>query len=223
MCVRAMLQAMQQAVQTAPSLSPARFVSLLAALTSPAPKPAQGWNDDDLEDDVAILSYERALNTHSRYKSSGATDRLFPPVSDPEPFQRPEALSSAKGLCAKTAASPTAPAWIEPSEVEARPDFSSALEQNRKCASITIRLSSTECMQLRRRAAEAGLTVSAYLRSCTFEAEALRTQVKETLAELRKATAGDKRTAQIESRQSWLGWLARLLPHWNPNERMARA
>jgi len=32
---------------------------------------------------------------------------------------------------------------------------------------------------------EAGLTVSAYLRSCTFEAEALRAQVKEALAELR--------------------------------------
>ena len=56
-----------------------------------------------------------------------------------------------------------------------------------KTASITIRLSETECAQLRQRAAEVGLTVSAYLRSCTLEVESLRSQVKETLAELRNS------------------------------------
>jgi hypothetical protein len=55
-----------------------------------------------------------------------------------------------------------------------------------KRASITIRLTEPECAQLRRRAAEAGLTVSAYLRSCAFEVESLRTQVKEALAQLRE-------------------------------------
>ncbi len=60
-----------------------------------------------------------------------------------------------------------------------------ALERNLKSASITIRMSTSECEQLRKRAAEAGLTVSAYLRSCTFEAESLRALVKETLAQLR--------------------------------------
>jgi hypothetical protein len=56
-----------------------------------------------------------------------------------------------------------------------------------KRASITIRLSEPECTQLRLRAAEAGLTVSAYLRSCAFEVESLRTQVKEALAQLRES------------------------------------
>jgi hypothetical protein len=64
-----------------------------------------------------------------------------------------------------------------------------AVEQNLKRASITIRLSRSESAQLHQRAAEAGLTVSAYLRSCTFEVESLRAQVKETLAQLRSATA----------------------------------
>jgi hypothetical protein len=58
-----------------------------------------------------------------------------------------------------------------------------------KRASITIRLSEPECAQLRQRAAEAGLTVSAYLRSCAFEVETLRTQVKQTLAQLRTANS----------------------------------
>jgi predicted DNA binding CopG/RHH family protein len=56
-----------------------------------------------------------------------------------------------------------------------------------KKASITIRLSEPECEQLRQRAAEAGLTVSAYLRSCTLEVESLRAQVKQTLAQMRGA------------------------------------
>ena len=54
-----------------------------------------------------------------------------------------------------------------------------------RTASITIRLSEAECAQLRQRAAESGLTVSAYLRSCTLEVESLRAQVKDTLAQLR--------------------------------------
>jgi hypothetical protein len=57
-----------------------------------------------------------------------------------------------------------------------------------KTASITIRLSEAECRQLRQRAAEAGLSVSAYLRSCTLEVETLRAQVKETLAQLRQSS-----------------------------------
>ena len=66
------------------------------------------------------------------------------------------------------------------------------LERNLKDASITIRMSKAECAQLHRRAAEAGLTVSAYLRSCTFEAESLRAMVKDTLAQLRSATPQPK-------------------------------
>jgi len=54
------------------------------------------------------------------------------------------------------------------------------------------RLSQTECGQLRTRAAEAGLSISAYLRSCTFEAETLRSQVKEALAQLRTGEPSGK-------------------------------
>jgi predicted DNA binding CopG/RHH family protein len=65
-------------------------------------------------------------------------------------------------------------------------------ERNFKTASITIRMSREECDQLHTRAAEAGLTVSAYLRSCTFEAESLRALVKDTMAQLQAATAAQK-------------------------------
>lgn len=56
-----------------------------------------------------------------------------------------------------------------------------------KTASITIRLSAAECAQVRQRAAEAGLTVSAYLRSCALEVESLRAEVKEMMGRLRSS------------------------------------
>ncbi len=52
-----------------------------------------------------------------------------------------------------------------------------------------MRMTEEECVQLHHRAAEAGLTVSAYLRSCAFEVETLRAQVKEALAQLNAASA----------------------------------
>ena len=56
---------------------------------------------------------------------------------------------------------------------------------NRKTASVTLRLSPAEFAQLQQRAVEAKLTVSAYVRSCTFEAETLRAQVKRAIEDLR--------------------------------------
>ncbi len=77
---------------------------------------------------------------------------------------------------------------------------SSPTRERLKTASITIRLSEAECGQLRQRAAEAGLSVSAYLRSCTLEVESLRAQVKETLVQFRQSSP--TRSAAIAPVQS---------------------
>jgi hypothetical protein len=98
-----------------------------------------------------------------------------------------------------------------------------ALNRNLKCASITIRLSEAECAQLRKRAAEAGLTVSAYLRSCTFEAESLRALVKDTLTQLRSAQSKGKREISKPARRSWLKGLTQLLAPWSRGERVIHA
>jgi len=77
---------------------------------------------------------------------------------------------------------------------------------DKKSASITIRMSQAECAQLRKRAAAANLSVSAYMRSCILEAEALRAQVKEALAELRAATPDELQPAAISAKQSPRRW-----------------
>ncbi len=53
---------------------------------------------------------------------------------------------------------------------------------------VSIRLTDWELARLRDRAGESGISVSAYMRSCVLEAETLRTQVKQAMAEMRSLT-----------------------------------
>jgi hypothetical protein len=83
-------------------------------------------------------------------------------------------------------------------------------------------MSEVECEQLKRRAAEAGLTISAYLRSCTFEADSLRAEVKKTLAEMRTRGPAERQKAHAQARGTWFEWLLRLIPLWHVGPRVAR-
>jgi len=225
-----MLQVMQQPAPPAPSSTAASFAGLLAALTSPAPKAAPAWvrDDlgDDLEDDVATLSYERALRTHARYRPAAPSDEALTQVADPRPSSAPRPPASAQAA----APAPTQTSHQE-REAFAAEDAepvrlghpSVPLGRDLKCASITIRLSQTECAQLHRRAAEAGLTVSAYLRSCTFEVESLRALVKDTMAQLRAATSAAKPGSANPARSFLRGWFGRFLLLFHGRQRVASA
>ena len=218
-----MLPSMQQPAATQPSPTSSSFAGLLAALATQASAASAGhgdadhvptWNDDDLADDVATLSYERALRAHARYKSPDPVYRKPAAMSEstamPEPGPEPRPASSHPAP--RSHASSAAPALSPRSAPPSPADTVSAIphspapapDRKLKCASITIRLSQAECAQLRERAAEAGLTVSAYLRSCTFEVESLRAQVKEALAQFRSAPTSGKPAAPASARPTWL-------------------
>lgn len=212
---------MQQTTASAPSTASPSFAGLMAALAAPTHKPPEAWDDSDLADDVATLSYESALRTHTRYRPAPAPDQSLAQAS---PFLSKERIAAVSSSMEQAEAQADAIMEELPS-IEQRPAScrSAHFERNLKDASITIRLSKAECTQLHRRAAEAGLTVSAYLRSCTFEAESLRAMVKDTMAQLRSAT----NPAKSEAHHSWLskltGWMARLATPWNGSHRVARA
>jgi hypothetical protein len=165
---------------------------MLAELASPAaedPGPAKARGENDLGDDVVTLSYEHALRAHARYQPADRRD-----------WQPRTAMRVDESL---------AP---QPGRVS-----QDVFDGDLRTASVTVRLSKAECASLHQRAAEAGLTVSAYLRSCTIEAEALRAQVKEALAGMRSAAMNDEPAMSAKERRrafSWraFGWLARLLP-----------
>lgn len=154
---------------------------MLANLTSPQPSEASQpsrW-DDKLEDDVATLSYDQAMKTHARYRPE--VDKPMPPASE-----------TLAGAAQRDADMPVPLFHSEAPRLEL------------KAASITIRMSQAESEQLRQRAAAAGLTVSAYLRSCTLEAESLREMVKQAMAELKAATEKQKQMQKKAPRGRWL-------------------
>jgi hypothetical protein len=130
-------------------------------------------DEEASEDEAALLSYERALRARARYA----------PAEGQTPATGLKTIKEAGGAPSENSAQVTSE------------------EQNRKTASVTIRMSQAECAQLKTRAAEAGLTISAYLRSCTFEAEALRAQVKQALAELRAASSDENPSTQPQETQ----------------------
>lgn len=215
--LRAKLQAMQQPDPARePSPNPPSFAGLLAALAAPAGKKPDLWNDDDLADDVATLSYEHALHTHARYHAASAspTDQSLTGLSTPQlepeetsapahfPIDRPTPGEEDFSAVPQAVSQPRAN--MRPQA----PHFS--LARDLKSSSITIRLSEAECAQLRQRAAEAGLTVSAYLRSCTFEAERLRALVRDTMAQLRAATSTAAQPAAPRGSRLPKSWLFRL-------------
>lgn len=78
----------------------------------------------------------------------------------------------------------------------------------RRSASVTVRFSAPEAELLHAHAAEAGMTVSAYLRSCAFEVESLRAEVKSTMAQLRSAANPEAKPAahHASPHRPWFRW-----------------
>jgi hypothetical protein len=179
---------------------------MLAALASPSPEDsvaAEKLSESDLGDDVVTLSYDRALRANARYRPTNKNNR---PLI--EEVQAGAGISQDEMVL---------PAAMPGESFNAAPSEVLRNDGDLRSASVTIRLSKTECARLHQHAAEAGVTVSAYMRSCTFEAESLRAEVKAAMAELRTAASKTNQAVPRKKRQAfgeWLpfGWLARLLP-----------
>jgi len=157
-------------IHSAPATA-SSFATVLSSLASPAPATETPWDDSALAEDVAVISYERALQAQTRMRSSG-------PLAPPPP-QAPRINSGAP-----------------------------------RSTIITLRLSHAESTQLHDRATEAGLTVSSYIRSCIFEAETLRTQVKEALGQLRFVASQGPNVTPPPAQPPSPTWRSRLVPSW---------
>ena len=160
------------------------FASLLAGFAAPEREDSAEWNVEGLADDIATISYEHTLRSHARSRSAEIDGGLrCPDTRETESTAvPPEARKGRNSHGVRSNAGDV---------------------DSRKSASVTIRLSQAECDQLHERAAAAGMTVSAYLRSCTFEVEALRAQVKEALAQFSTAADRNVPAKPVAPAQSW--------------------
>ncbi len=186
------------------------FASLLASLASAAKKP-EAWDNSALADDIATISYEQALRAHTRGRvGEGELPAL--PFGEGEVTRGDRSAHGATSGGARKALS--LPIRADATrETSSKPHSRS--EGCRLAASVTIRLRKAECVQLQERANEAGLTVSAYLRSCVFEAEALRAQVREALVQFRSAGSTESVAPQNPAVTHSLTWRARLFSRWS--------
>ena len=220
-----MLQPMQEPAESSPSFSAASFARVLASLAAPEPEPvrepepASAPDRDAFAEDICTLSYEQALRAHARYRPADVAELPRPRAAGSAQHRRSEAASPRNAVSASPV-SQTRQAPVAPKTTKRR---STVPRESRKSASITIRLSEAEGAQLRARAAEAGLTVSAYLRSCAFEVEALRTQVKQALIEFRSTASTEEQSPPQRAFSPLPTWRARLFPRWAGSQRPAHA
>ena len=177
---RAYASFMPEAVEVASQKSGSSFANLLASFTRKLQD--DEWDDSALADDVAPLSYEEALR---------ATRRTRAPET--------AAIAGVDDLGASLAS-----ASSEQKSVHG------VAEKQHRSASITIRVTAEERARLHERATAAQLSVSAYLRSCIFEAESLRSQVKEALAQMQ--SVHDIAGPYAPNRPR--GWRSRFFPAW---------
>jgi len=198
------------------------FAGLLAALASPVEERGRGL-DDGLADDIAELSYESELRHSARLGEPSASDgttvrRAGGTDSDP-------GVSSTGSATASAASQPGAARGLA-SDRRAEA-FSSAEEPGTRKDRITLRLSRSEVVQLRARAAESGLTVSAYLRTCILEVESLRALVKGALAQMRAPETCDPAQAAPAPAQAGAPaahrWRDRLFPYRKGSDRAEHA
>lgn len=85
---------------------------------------------------------------------------------------------------------------------------------------ISIRLAASERALIKTRAAEAGITASAYIRQCALEVEQLREQVRQAVAAMERGAAPSASAAAVIGAspvKGFFGWMARkLLPRKLP-------
>lgn len=164
-------------------------------------------------DAIAAVAGPSHLPCPEPQPSSGFLNRKKPPGREtewePELWNRSGSVTGAAPTGHEDVGRP-ANAGTRPEE-RARTAEQAVARRESRSASVTIRLSNQECAQLRQRAAEAGLTVSAYLRSCVLEADSLRAQVKEALAELRTTASSEKPATTNPTSRSWFCWLTQVL------------
>lgn len=163
---------------------------------------------------IRELSYDEALGS-SRYRWPGANRPSTKKKQAPEPpvaksetraATQPRRKTQPKAkIAANDRAKPTFREVLEeavkPVPVVAAP--AEPTELGRQVA-ISIRLAPAERAIIKTRAAEAGITASAYIRQCALEMEQLRTQVREAVARMERRVA-------VPSTTPKLGFFARCL------------
>lgn len=209
------------------------FAGVLATVVKPAAGESAGrladsLFEDGLLDDVVVFSREGALKNLARSTDASprTTAEMDAPVRSgtgasrkPPQAERDADWRQGRAMSGHSSRNP-AESSLSITEVDVPRETKAPRELKR--ASITIRLSRPECARLKARAAESGMTISEYLRSCTLEVENLRTQVKDAVATMRAQAAPENPHNAPVERPSLLGRMAQIWPRGRGELRVER-
>jgi hypothetical protein len=195
------LQMMEQTAHTSLMANSPSFAGLLASLASrqqDAARRDDSRNSDGLVDDVVTLSYDPAIRSRTRDRTVKRGSDRNATAARREGWEKLTVYEVAEPGPEGVSGGPSAKDQMR---------LACARELRTTC--VTIWMTKAERAQLRRRAVEARLTISAYLRSCALEADTLRAQVKTALAELKTGTKTEEATRP--SQKPWAGLIERMI------------
>ncbi|HWT65510.1 MAG TPA: hypothetical protein VN151_05305 [Terracidiphilus sp.] len=170
------------------------FASALAGFTASS-RPAATLPGDGLEDDIATITYEKALRSKPHKRSTAKS-----------PSPRPNARTTASTRKQPVSIRGGAIQIAQPAHAPAP-----APAPHRRSSRVSVGLTAVEHAQLLERAAAAGISASAYLRSCLVEAEDLRAQVRDALEQFRASATPVPQAAPEPEQERRPSFMARLL------------
>ena len=197
----------------------------------------------ELSDEEALASgrYRWKPERAGTAKNAAAQPRTTPAVSPQIPAREREKTAAAKTPEPKSRVArqknhaPSRAQSPKPSprkEEKARPAFREVLAEAVKPAevlvkaqpvelsrqvAISIRLAPSERALIKTRAAEAGITASAYIRQCALEVEQLREQVRQAVAAMDRGATPAAQVATSAPPNGFFAWMARkFLPRRSP-------
>jgi len=143
-------------------------------------------------DGIREVTYSSALRaTNSRRKV--LTDLVLP-APEPAPSKPPRRTSQPRTPKSSAGRRRTAPVYSaipsqNQSPLSPAKASSQIQEPSNRVVSLSVRLAAEECALVRSRAAEARLSVSAYLRQCVLDVDAMRIFVEKISTELQSSAA----------------------------------
>lgn len=212
----------------------------------------QAWagasNARETKPGIRELSYEEALRSRRyRWKAADEKPAKKKLAADPDASPKPGRLKTAPAKLPETKSKPTkqarsgnhAPKAAPAVKTESKPAFRDVLAQTvrppevvpaaqplelSRQVAISIRLAPAERALIKTRAAEAGISASAYVRQCALEVEQLRAQVRQALIAIeRKTPVASTAPASEHAPVQAPGFLMRLARRFFPGSAPALA
>jgi hypothetical protein len=149
---------------------------------------------------IREVTYSSALHA-SNARRKVRTDLVLPTEAPSGPPRPPRHTPKARSPKSSSARRPVADDLVSPAKksrrpASAQPASAREIQPANRAVSLSVRLAPGECALIKSRAAESRLSVSAYVRQCVLDVDAMRIFVEKISAELHSTPAAGPFTSE---------------------------